>query len=134
MRRFTATACRCVKTSLQASPELIAKIRPRPLRFVGCYRHSLYIERKKTTQPISLAGHSCCHVFTLVDTGFGLVIGCSGLLQLATASNCTPYQIPVHTLTISFYPYSSHLTSGDCDDSCPTICLLYSSVLVVIVT
>jgi hypothetical protein len=39
----------------------------------------------------------------------------------------------VHTLTTSFYPSSSHLTTGDCDDSCPTICLPDSSVLVVIV-
>jgi hypothetical protein len=46
-------------------------------------------------------------------------------LTTATAS--------VHTLTTSSYPYSSHLTTGDCDDSCPTICLLDSSVLVVIV-
>jgi hypothetical protein len=33
----------------------------------------------------------------------------------------------------SSYPSSSHLTSGDCDDFCPTICLPDSSVLVVIV-
>jgi hypothetical protein len=46
-------------------------------------------------------------------------------LTTATAS--------MHTLTTSSYPYSSHLTSGDCDDSCPTICLLDSSVLVVLV-
>jgi hypothetical protein len=39
----------------------------------------------------------------------------------------------VHTLTTSSYPSSRHLTSGDCDDSRPTICLLDSSVLVVIV-
>jgi hypothetical protein len=40
----------------------------------------------------------------------------------------------VHMLTTSSYPFSSHLTSGDCDDFCPTICLLDSSVLVVIVS
>jgi hypothetical protein len=72
--------------------------------------------------------HGMCWIL-LSDT----ISTCQRSRKKSAPTALTTATASVHTLTTSSYPYSSHLTSGDCDDSYPTICLLDSSVLVVIV-
>jgi hypothetical protein len=59
---------------------------------------------------------------------------CQRSRKKSATTALTTASASLHTQTTSSQPSSSHLNTGDCEDSCPSICLPDSSVIVVIST
>jgi hypothetical protein len=65
---------------------------------------------------------------------FDAISTCQRSRKKSATTALTTASASVYNQMISSYPSSSHLNTGDSEDSCPSICLPDSSVIVVIST